>query len=161
MKYLTYIFIGILFFSCKEQSKQQNHLVIEASSEVENFDWLLGSWKRVGEKEGQNTYEYWTKSNDKEFKGKGCTLKGLDTIWREDILLSKNEMGWNFAVVGQGDQSPTVFDLIQINKNSFVCENAANEFPKKIEYAFDGENINAVISGGGPSIPFNFVRMKQ
>ena len=161
MKYLTYIFIGLLFFSCKEQTKPQNPTAVEASIEVENFEWMLGNWERVGEKEGQKTYEFWTKNNDKEYIGMGCTLKGLDTIWREDVLLADNGNGWNFEVVGLGDSIATVFKLTKINKAGFICENAQNEFPKKIEYAFDGKNINAVISGGGPTIPFNFVKMKQ
>jgi len=157
MKYLICVFLFLAFFNCKEKEKVET----ENKVTIENLDWLLGNWERVGEKEGNKTYEYWEQNSQSDYVGIGCTLKRLDTIWREDVLIAKGDMGWNFDVRGLGDTVSTIFKITEITKNSFTCENDLNEFPKKIEYAFDGENINAVISGGGPTIPFNFVRMKQ
>ena len=151
----------ISIISCGEIKKQGNKTTEVLKIQSDTPDWLLGSWERVGEKEGNQTYEYWNQNNKGEFIGMGCTLNGGDTIWREDVLLSEGENGWTFEVVGLGDSEATVFKVTHMAKDKFVCKNDQNEFPKKIEYAFDGNNINAVISGGGPTIPFNFVRMKQ
>ncbi len=152
-------FVGFLI-SCKSDKKQEIPSQNDITHQNNNPTWLIGSWERVGDKEGKKTYEYWRQNKDGEFIGLGCTLKGKDTIWKEDVLLTEDNDGWKFEVVGLGDTIPTVFRISKMDKNKFICENDENEFPKKIEYAFDGKNINAVISGGGPTIPFNFIPMK-
>lgn len=161
MRYLIFTAAVLFFFGCKESKKSESPKKVENESLYDAPAWLLGSWKRVGEKEGNQTYEYWRQNEEDNFVGMGCTLKGTDTIWREDILLARNANGATFEVVGLGDTVATVFKITEMTKNKFVCENEQNEFPKKIEYAFDGKNINAEISGGGPTIPFHFIRMKQ
>jgi len=158
MKYMIYLFIGLLYFSCKEQNKPQNPPAVKEMKNEANFEWILGNWQRIDDKAGNKTYEAWQKNQAGEYLGLGCRIKGQDTVWKEDILLSRDGEEWNFSVVGLGDSIATVFKLTKINKNGFICENAKNEFPKIIEYAFDGEKINAVISGGGPTIPFTFIR---
>ena len=159
MKYSLLFLVLILAVSCKQ--KQAEQLPIEDPMVAPDItpDWLIGSWERIGEKEGKKTYEYWKQNQAGEFIGMGCTLEGIDTIWKEDILLSNQKQGWEFSVTGLGDTIPTSFLITNLEENRFVCENELNEFPKKIEYVFDGENINAVISGGGPTIPFNFKKM--
>ena len=42
---------------------------------TENFDWLLGNWKRTNEEKGKETFENWKKTNDTEYKGIGFTLQ--------------------------------------------------------------------------------------
>jgi hypothetical protein len=59
-----------------------------------------------------------------------------------------------------GEKNSTIFRITAMTENGFVCENNQNDFPKKIEYAYNGTNINAVISGGGPEIPFNYIKME-
>ena len=159
MKYTIIIFVIFLAISCKQNSTKQSPSEERIQPQEITPNWLLGSWERLGEKEGKKTYEYWMKNEAGDFIGMGCTLEGLDTVWKEDILLTNSNGGWNFNVIGLGDTSTTSFMITHLDKKSFICENEINEFPKKIEYAFDGKNINAVISGGGPTIPFNFKKM--
>lgn len=161
MKLLLIIFLGVLCCSCK-QNRTQVPLVENLEINTTNdLNWLIGDWVRTGEKEGNKTYEYWKQNSDNEYVGMGCTLQGRDTIWKEDILLKKGVDGWAFEVIGIGDSISTIFLLTELGKDKFICVNDSNEFPKRIEYAFDGNHINAIISGGGPTIPFQFEKMKQ
>lgn len=123
-----------------------------------NFDWLLGSWKRANEQKGLQTFEHWKKINDTEYQASGYTLKESDTVWQESIDLRKTDDNWNFEVRGKGEQKPTIFKLNKIELNSFTCENKANEFPKKIRYARVEKGLNAVISGDGKVILFEFIK---
>ena len=157
MKLYLYLILVICFISCKQETKESSSVTKEAKIQPTDFSWLVGSWKRVGEKGGKQTYETWNKEDDSTYIGMSCTLKNGDTTWREDIVLSLNEDSWDFAVSLMGNDEPTVFNLTTIEKEKFICENEANDFPKKIEYHREGKNLNAVISGGGPSIPFNYV----
>ena len=124
-----------------------------------DFSWLLGSWQRVNEKEGQQTFEYWKQASNELYVGMGCTLKEGDTIWKENIELQKVGKDWNFEVKGKGETQPTVFTLTKIEKESFVCENPENEFPKIIGYQKSDTGLSAVISGGGSDITFEFKRI--
>ena len=164
MKYLVGLLIITFMISCKSEKKQHEFDSSDKTEEKSDelpLDWLIGSWKRVGEKKGNQTYEYWNRKNDDTLIGVGCTLQGADTVWREDILLIKRADGWKFEVTGLGDSLATVFAVTQLESDNFICENQENDFPKKIQYTFDGTNINATISGGGDPIPFNFVPLKQ
>lgn len=131
----------------------------ESSTVTENFDWLLGSWHRINEKDGKETYEIWNKINNTEYIGVGYTLQNSDTIWKENIKLIKSDKDWNFEVSGMGESSPTIFKLTKIDIESFTCENELNEFPKKIKYYKNENKITAVISGGDMKIPFEFERL--
>ena len=54
---------------------------------TENFDWLLGNWKRTNEEKGKETFENWKKTNDNEYKGIGFTLQNSDTLSQEQMKL--------------------------------------------------------------------------
>ncbi|MDF1696081.1 MAG: DUF6265 family protein [Saprospiraceae bacterium] len=161
MRILFFLFCIVCFCNCSPSKSPKEKKENAVKVKTESPNWLLGNWKRVGEKEGQQTYENWTLVQPDKYKGVGCTVKGKDTIWREDIVLEKEADIWAFKVKTQGETTATHFKVTKLTPTSFICENPENEFPKKIEYRFDGQNIQAEISGGGPTIPFNFVRMKN
>ncbi len=125
----------------------------------EDFSWLLGSWQRINEKEGRQTFEHWKKKSKEEFIGIGCTLKGGDTIWQEAMKLKKLGNKWSFEVLGKGETESTVFTLTEMSDESFTCENPENEFPKVISYAKTATGLKALISGGGPDIAFEFEKI--
>lgn len=136
-------------------------IITNKSSEIElnnnnNFDWMLGKWQRTNEAEGRETYEHWKKVNDTELKGWGYTLVNLDTVWQESLSLIKKDDNWNFEVLQQDSKTPTVFKVTKIEMAGFTCENPDNEFPKKIRYSKVEKGINAVISGDGKVILFQF-----
>lgn len=124
----------------------------------DNFDWLLGNWQRTNEAEGRQTYERWKRVNDNELKGWGYTLVASDTVWQESIRLIKSDDIWNFEVSQQDSKTPTIFKVTKIEMTSFTCENPENEFPKKIRYTKVEKGINAVISGDGKVILFQFTK---
>ena len=74
--------IGILIMLICLSCSQKN-------SSPRNFDWLAWSWIRTNDKEGNITYEHWTKNSDIEYKGLGYTLQNSDTIFKEQLRLIK------------------------------------------------------------------------
>jgi hypothetical protein len=135
---------------------QESHVI---ENQSEDFTWLLGSWQRVNDPEGKQTFEHWEKSTDGLYKGIGCTLKDGDTLWKESIKLKRVGQDWHFEVLGQKASKPTVFIVTEIGGSSFICENEANEFPKKIEYKWIESELKATISGGADKVDFNFKRI--
>ena len=154
MKFTIILFLVFTLFSCNE-SNSKNNTSTKNHIQEENFDWLLGDWKRSNDKEGNATYELWKKKSDKEYIGLGFTLQNQDTIFKENIRLIPIDGVWNFEVTGV-NETPTLFEVTQQTKNSLICENEKNEFPKKIKYQLAGKKLQAQISGGGPNITFSF-----
>lgn len=161
MKNILLFTIFILGISCKNTTNTEEKNTIAAEPEtINNIDWLLGSWERIGEEEGKITHEHWSKINDKTYKGLGCTMLGKDTVWQENMLLIHKNNTWALEVSGTDSDQATIFEFTELTKHSFTCENEKNEFPKKIEYYKDKDQLKAKISGGGPEIPFQFKKIK-
>ncbi len=150
------IFLSLSFFSCKEPKVAEEKSIEPMIS----FEWLIGNWERSNDEPGQTTYENWTKANESRYDGVGFTMQGSDTVWQENTKLMKKGTAWIFSATGKGESKSTDFILTTMTDNSFVCENAANEFPKKIDYHLLGDSLRATISGGGPEIVFLFGKKK-
>ena len=142
MKKLYFVLLIITLISCN-------------SSQEAQFDWLLGNWERTNDSKGNKTYEYWTKKSDTEYIGLGCTLKGKDTVFKENIHLIKDKEQWVFKVIGV-NETPTLFPITLMTEKSFTCENSENKFPKKIIYATEKGNLKVIISAVETHIPFIF-----
>lgn len=155
-KILFSVMILCLCWSCKEGEKSIE--IVEAPvSSIESFDWMLGEWERANEQEGKETFESWEKISETEYAGFGFTKQSSDTIWQENITLIKRDTVWHFEVTGYEEDKPTVFRITNIEESGFISENPDNEFPKIISYSRDGNKLQAVISGEGMEIPFEFV----
>ena len=132
------LFFTIILFSCKTAQKSQP-------------DWLVGKWKRVNEKPGKSTFDFW----NKDLTAIGFTLKKSDTIFKEimSIVTIKDTL---YLKVEGVNEKPTLFKFTQQTDTSFVCENKENEFPKKIYYFLDKQQLKCKISNDEFSIDFIF-----
>jgi hypothetical protein len=149
MKNLIGILIILISLSCS-QKKITAH----------NFDWLIGSWMRTNDKDGQITYEHWKKNSDLEYKGLGCTIQNNDTIFKEQLRLFKMNETWIYEVTGV-NENPTRFQLTNQTDNSFESENEFNEFPKIIEYSLNDDVLHAKISDEETEISFSFEKTSK
>lgn len=56
-------------------------------------------------------------------------------------------------------QKPTLFKFTNQTDTSFICENPRNEFPKKITYFKEKQQLKAMVSSGDFKINFVFDRL--
>lgn len=163
MKKICFLLCATLFLSCTSKTIKNKETESAKKSEIktsENVDWLLGNWKRSNDDPGNETFENWQKINENEFHGIGFTLKNGDTISQEKMQLVRKNNQWNLSISFPTAAQPTVFKVTQLDKHSFVCENELNDFPKKIEYWFEGQNLKAKISNSDMEIAFDFEKIK-
>ncbi len=153
MKKLIILLTISIFFSCK---KTENTEIIHNETDKTQFDWLVGKWIRKNDKQPKQTYESWEKKSKTEYVGISYTLQNKDTIWKENVRLSKSNNTWLFAVTGKEDKKPTLFKLLKVDDSSFAFENKNNEFPKLIQYTNNGNTFSAIVSGDNMTIPFEF-----
>jgi hypothetical protein len=124
------------------------------------LEWLTGKWIRTNSSAGQSGYETWNSVSDLKLSGKGITLKGKEVIFTENLELIVKGNDIFYVVTVSGDTEPVYFKLTAITDHDFTCENPKHDFPKKITYSRSGNHVNAVISGDGKSVDYNFVREK-
>jgi len=150
--------------SCNQTKKEKQKEGIKSETMIEkseNFDWLLGKWKRLNEEEGKETFENWNKINDTEYSGIGFTMQNGDTIKQEKIRLTKTSGKWNLTVKVPEEPESITFNGISHNETEFTCENNEIDFPNKIKYWKNGNRINAMVSGGEMEIPFEFEKLNK
>lgn len=149
------------FNSCVEKSKKEIEVKTTENVVNENFDWLLGNWKRNNEEKGKETFEVWEKSSNTEYSGIGFTLQNSDTLKQEKIKLVKIGGKWILEVQPQDEPKPITFNMTSYNDQEFICENKELDFPKLIKYWKNGNRINAIVSGGDLEISFEFERINE
>ncbi|WP_422090489.1 hypothetical protein [Tenacibaculum ovolyticum] len=118
--------------------------------------WLIGKWKRTNEKPTKSTFDFW--NND--LTGIGFTLKNSDTIFKEKMSIITIKDTLHLKIEGV-NEAPTLFKFTQHSDSSFVCENQKNEFPKKIHYFLDKQQLKCKISNNEFSVDFIFDNIKN
>lgn len=136
MKNYFLLLFAIALFSCKKAQKPQPN-------------WLVGKWERVNEKPGKSTFDFW----NKDLTAIGFTLKESDTIFKEIMSIVTIKDTLHLKVEGVNEK-PTLFKFTQQTDTSFVCENKENEFPKKIYYFLDNQQLKCKISNEEFSVDF-------
>jgi len=130
-----------------------------AQDELNRLAWLEGTWTRTNAKPDRSGIEVWSKKNN-ELIGRGVNLKGTDTAFVEKLkIVSKDGKLFYVADVPE-NKSLVWFGFTELTSTSFVCENPEHDFPKKISYKLDGDNLKATISGDGKEIDYLFVRKR-
>jgi Domain of unknown function (DUF6265) len=132
--------------------------VINASADFQQLKWLQGEWKRVNAKPGNNDHERWTIVSSSELNGWGVSMNGRDTGFAEKLTLLVKDNTIFYVADTPDNKDPVYFKLTLLTKNSFVCENPAHDFPRKIAYYHKGNAMKAIISGNGKTIVYNFIR---
>lgn len=117
--------------------------------------FLIGNWVRLNDTEGNKTFETWKA----DFTGMGFTIKEEKTTFKEimSIVEIKDTLHLKVSNV---NETPTYFKFTSQTDTSFVCENPQNEFPKKIHYYIENQQIKAIISDNDFRIDFIFEKVK-
>lgn len=164
MKNLLFLLLIVMIISCNQNKKEGQETEVKSTTLIEkskNFDWLLGNWKRLNEKDGKETFENWEKIKETEYSGIGFTMLKNDTIKQEKIRLIKNNEKWDLKVKSPEDTTYINFTGVSHNDKEFTCENNELDFPNKIKYWKNGSKLNASVSGGEMIILFEFEKLND
>ena len=143
--------LAVLVYSTLPSSAQSS--AVPAISELK---WLAGEWIRLDPPPGKRGSEKWEVISAAEMKGTGVTMKGGDTAFVEKLqLVAKDSAVFYVADIAENGR-PVSFRLTLIEADEFVAENTQHDFPKKIWYRKEGNQLKATISGNGKSIDYLF-----
>lgn len=114
---------------------------------LSGFSWLQGKWQEVHTGDIEN----WEFPGDSVGNGLAYIPNDEGEIVPNEIMqLVKRTDGFYFValVKGQNGDQPVSFKVTQSTPESFVAENAAHDFPQRIEYKLkNNSRLQAVISG--------------
>lgn len=107
------------------------------------LDWLAGAW--VSEEGGRWTEEWWTHPRGGLIMGVGSggTTDGFDTF--EYMRVMDDEAGVATFYGSPGGASPVAFQLARSGKGLAVFESPRNDYPQRITYQLDGNELVATI----------------
>ncbi|MBA3564334.1 MAG: hypothetical protein H0W33_10070 [Gammaproteobacteria bacterium] len=116
---------------------------------LEALGWLTGTW--IDERGGASSEHYWTSV-------RGGTLLGLQRdigpdgdAWVEFVKVHETPEGIVFTVIPLG-QAQAEFALVSSSERRAVFENPAHDFPRRIVYWLENDDILAArIEGSADS----------
>lgn len=126
---------------------------------IADLEWLIGT--RSSQQDQMLIYESWSKTSDELLTGKSYYTENGDTVLLETIEIKQldGELFYCPAVSNQNGGQAIEFKLTSKNPNHLIFENPEHDFPKKIVYIKEGNNINAWIEGDGKKVPFYMTKI--
>lgn len=130
-------------------------------SQIDQVDWILGTWARTGNNDKRQSFEIWEKVSDTKFKGFGYTLKNGDTTFIEKLEIIERDGNLFYVADVAHNKDLVFFKFTTISDTLFICENPMHDFPKEIAYRRDGVNLYAHVAAGKRKIDFAFKRVEE
>jgi len=107
--------------------------------------WLAGHW--IGTSEGAQVEEHWTTPVGGTMLGNARTVQDGKTVFFEYLRIEAKDEAIVYLASPMGRDPPTPFTLVEQTQDRLVFENPAHDFPQRIVYAREGEQLRARIEG--------------
>lgn len=138
---LVLLFAITITFSCSDQKEKKL---------VKKFNWLSGSWlMKYGE---STTTENWDIESDSVLIGSSAYSPKIGVPLQpfENIKLAvRNESYCYIVTSATKKEPPVIFTIEEYTDSSFIAQNVAHDFPKRIGYILvNKDSIHAWIDGG-------------
>lgn len=121
-----------------------------ACDSLDDLRWLLGDW--VGDGGQASFHESWRELDSDDFVGTGIERSKVDGAIKGGESLRLVRMGDGVFYISKVSHNdlPIAFRLTACSDGTYVFENAAHDFPKRLEYRRYGNAGLAVrVSDGG------------
>jgi hypothetical protein len=130
--------------------------------DLTDVEWVLGVWVHPGG--AQIACEAWNRASENTFEGRGFQVKDGDTVTTETLRLVKMGEGVYFISMVAHNLRPVSFKLVKLDGTVAVFENLEHDFPQRIVYSLEGDQLTGRIEGekNGKTrgVDFPFVRAK-
>lgn len=149
--YLLALLLTFIVEACNQAAKTpalNQAKPVNDYSLIKALSWLDGSWQSQSPQ--GKAIEVWTIQNDSVYAGKSFFVSGSDTLSSETITLEQTGAELNYipVVKNQNLGKPVKFKLTDTDKDLWVFENPAHDFPTVIKYRRIGQDsLLAEISG--------------
>ncbi len=111
---------------------------------VEDLGWLAGDW--ASEADGRWTEERWAPPRGGVMIGHSRSGRGDVLREFEFIRIVRGDDGVLAYIAQPQGGTPVAFALTKSDKARATFENAAHDYPQRVEYVRDGDTLTATIS---------------
>src|SRR5688572_24563646 len=139
---------AMLLFGCQWSHRNAPEEQIAITS-IDQLDWLAGHWVSESEAGSLVNEELWLAPAGGLMLGVNRTLEGGRAVFYEFVMI--REMNGHIAYLAMpgGQSPPTVFPLVESSAGmTAIFENPAHDFPQRIVYRRDGDQLTATLTGG-------------
>ncbi len=113
-------------------------------AKIESLGWLQGHWQ--GNEDGTVTDEYWMPPRGGMMPGVNRTVAQSGRASFEFMRIAETDNGITFFASPQGREA-TPFLMKELSETHVIFESDVNDFPKRIIYRKQGEELHARIEG--------------
>ena len=117
---------------------------IQAAS-ISDLSWLAGCWSSRGGEAGSE--EHWLAPAGGSMLGVGRTVVDGKTVAHEFMQIRETEPGKLAFIARPSGQAEASFPLARLGENEVVFENPSHDFPQRVVYRRQGEELQARIEG--------------
>jgi hypothetical protein len=130
-----------------------------SSDSAGDLNWLLGCWESTD----GSSREVWVRQSDEQLIGFSVALAQGQVVFYETLSIGIDDDGNAHYTAHPEGQPATVFSAETQRGNEIEFINPQHDFPQKISYRPEGDQLLASISllDGGNSILFDKVRCQQ
>ena len=111
-----------------------------AQNPANHFDWLTGCWHS----EDGSTREVWSQSEDGYYFGYSVVFHEAKAVFFEKMRIDPGETP-TFNAYPRGN-GPSAFPAIETISEKVTFANDAHDYPQRIQYWRDGDQLRAQIS---------------
>lgn len=128
---------------CKAASP--HGFVMPVDTQLSPVGWLAGSW--AADNGATITEEHWTQPFAGTMLGMNRTVAGGKTVFFEYLRIEKTPDGIIYWASPKGRAPATPFKLIERGDQRAVFENPDHDFPQRIVYERNGDQLRGRIEG--------------
>ncbi len=110
-------------------------------TEMEKLSWILDKW--VSKSDSGISYESWSKINDDLYEGNASSVKDNETTFEDKLKIQKTDSGVYYAADVKHNPAPVLFRMISLTDDEAVFSNPEHDFPQKIIYRNEADNLHA------------------
>ena len=116
-----------------------------AKAAIADLSWMAGSW--TGESRGIQMEEHWTAPKGNSMVGIHRDIGNGRTLLFEFLRIEQQGDQIVYLSMPNGRSPATPFPLKEVSGTRVVFENPAHDFPQRIIYWKDGNDLRARIEG--------------
>lgn len=116
---------------------------------LESLAWLSGCWQSRNDDldSVSGSVEIWSPPSGGAMLGLGRTLRDGVLVSQESMQIREQPDGAIVFVAQPSGQASTIFTMVSKGDRSIVFEAPEHDFPQRVAYSRDGNDLNAYIEG--------------
>ena len=115
------------------------------AASISELSWLAGCWSSRGSEAGSE--EHWLAPAGGSMLGLSRTVVEGKTVAHEFMQIREIEPGKLAFIARPSGQAEATFPLARLGPNEVVFENPSHDFPQRVIYRLQGDQLQARIEG--------------